>query len=122
MGRSGLRASIQTDCRRSRKSLRADAGDRVTPLRRDLGQGSGHEQPVCGARVRQDQTGAVALLPAIGNQVQIQGARGVLGGASAPERLLDPPEGGHQRVRIVLGADDDHPVEKGRVARVGPGP
>jgi len=93
----------------------------MNPPRRDLCQRPHHELPLHRSGVRQDQTGAIPLLPPIGDQVEVQRPRGIQGRAPAPERLLDPPQSGHQRVRIMGGTDHDDAVQEGRIIRVGPG-
>ena len=102
-------------CRSGERDLR------MPPPRRDLGQWPHHEQPVGRAGVWQDQAVAIPLLPTIGDQVQVQRARPIGGCAPSSERLLDPTQGRHQGVGIMVSAHDDDAVHEGRVARVGPG-
>lgn len=93
----------------------------MLPFRRDFRQRAHDEQPVSRPGMRQDQAVEVAAEPSVGNQVEVQRARGVQARPLPAEGLLDPAEGGHQRVRSQLGADDDDAVEEGRILGIRPG-
>lgn len=94
---------------------------RMRPVRRDLGQRPHDEQAFGGAGMRQDQAVQVALLPPVGDQVEIKGPRRVQGAAHSTEGVLDPAQRGHGFVRIVIGADQHHAIQKRRILRVRPG-
>ena len=114
------RSGVPSDRRRIGQGVGA-AASRVNPAGRDLGQRTHDEQPFRGARMRQDKPFQITAQTAIGDQIEVQRPRRIPAIAAASEHLLDPPQRGHQGVRIQFGADDHDAVQEGRIARVGPG-
>src|SRR5579872_5251234 len=69
------------------------AEHRMGPVGRDLGQGSDDEQARVRARMRKHQFAAVQHLATIGDQVEVEGSRGVQFSPQAAEFALDAAQG-----------------------------
>lgn len=93
----------------------------MAPLRRDLGQWAHDEAALVRPRMRRLQARLVDDAPAIGDEVDVEGARGVGFGPAAAKARFDGEDGLQHGARSKARLDKHDAVAIRRTVWVGPG-
>ncbi len=92
----------------------------MAPVRRNTRQGFQHKAPLRQTGMRQDDR-PITDLAGIVQNIQIQRARRIGNGTSAPEVRFDLMQKCHESNGLEAGANGGNRIHEGRIVRIGPG-